>query len=378
MKKSLTLALMALLTVAMLASCASTGNGESIALETAPVENSEVKQVTDEEALKALFSISDKDLDVTQYRLRGEGPDGASFDWITVTEPKVAIADVRRGEWTLYAQALNADGDVIVSGKLDTFLSEDSPIDNLVLAPSEGTGKVQSFISWNKVQVRNPKVEVYMKSVDGDSASRDSSEIKYLGDEAVWEAVEIPAGSYIVRFVFKDGSTVIGGAAAALRVVAGYTAIGDVDMTIGNLNTVYGITIDNLPDVVTLGSLDNNNGVVTFTGNTDGNTIYEWYANGEKLDATGPVIDLRSFDLKKGIVRIDLIARNPQYGSINSYATLVEIDLGYNTYADNSWVKNVVTDADGSEYGVTPVAEPAVEPAETVEVTETVEATETV
>lgn len=368
-KKSLVSVLMILMVVSLLMSCASTGDSEALAAVNGDQADG-LMQVTDEEALKAIFGISDKDLNVASYRIRGEGPDGASFDWINVTEPKVAIADVRRGEWTIYAQALNEDGDVIVSGKLDTFLSEDSPIDNLVLAPSEGTGKIQSLITWNKAQVRNPNIEVYMKPVDGDFAARDASEVKFIDNEAVWEAVNVPAGSYIVRFVFKDGSSIIGGAAAALRVVAGYTAIGDVDMTVGNLNTVYGITIDNLPELVTLGSLENNNGVVSFTGANSSSSIYEWYVNGNKLDADGSVIDLRNFDLEKGVVRVDLIVRNSQYGSINSYAALVEVEFGYNSYEDNSWVKNAVLNADGSAYEVpsAPVvdADPAVEASESL------------
>lgn len=349
------------LTASMLMSCASAEPINNVITN----DGSSALHVTDEDKMAAIFNLSDADLDVASYRLRGEGPDGASFDWIEVTEPRVAIADVRRGQWTLYAQALNADGDVLVAGKIDTFLSEDSPVDNLVFAEHDGEGQVYTDITWNRFQAVNPNVEVYLKPVDGEFAARPASEVSFVDDHMVWQASGLEAGSYIARFVFKDGSSVIGGASAALRVIADYTSVGNVEMNIGNLSTVYGITLDNLPDVVTLGELKHADGVVTFEGAVPSGAVYEWYVNGNKMDvASAPSFDITAQNLPKGVYRVDLVVRGGQYGSIASYMTLVQLDHGNNaSTVDGAWTATPIVNADATQYeGVTfPEIAPAVD-----------------
>ena len=64
-----------------------------------------------EEVIDGLFNV--EDLNIASYRIRGEGPDGAYFDWVEADSPMIALADIRRGEWTLYAQGLNEKGEVL-------------------------------------------------------------------------------------------------------------------------------------------------------------------------------------------------------------------------------------------------------------------------
>ena len=129
----------------------------SIQSTTVVAEESAVSEEIKTNMVKAFSKM--RDTDVVSYRLRGEGPEGAGFDWIEVTTPNFAIGDIRRGSWTLYAQGLNRYGEVVISGKLDTFLSEDSPIDNLVLNVADGIGAVACNIVWNPSQVKKPIVE---------------------------------------------------------------------------------------------------------------------------------------------------------------------------------------------------------------------------
>ena len=75
--------LIAALMAVLLASCASVEEA---------VPESPVLADTDERAVDGLFDISG--LDVTSYRIRGEGPDGAWFDWVESDTPKIALADV--------------------------------------------------------------------------------------------------------------------------------------------------------------------------------------------------------------------------------------------------------------------------------------------
>lgn len=326
-KNALIFLMIACLTAMSLASCSSTGEtptAEKIAAE------EKVQAEFNDAQMRAIFGIVDEDVDVASYRIRGEARDGASFDWIEVTEPRVVIAGVRRGEWTIYAQALNEDGEVIVSGRLDTFLSSDAPTDNLVFIEKDGLGSVETTLGWNAAQVQKPEIEVYVKEDGGEFMARDASEISYGEEEGVayWKVPQLDAGSYIARFVFKDNGTVIGGTAAALRVISGHTSIGSVNMTVADLNTPYSITLDNLPSKVTNGSLTNENGTITFSSENDTDDLtYEWYVNGEYIaNETDETLNLNDLELERGLYRIDMIAQSGIYGSINSFSTVVQLE----------------------------------------------------
>ena len=237
--------LIAALMAVLLASCASVEEA---------VPESPVLADTDERAVDGLFDISG--LDVTSYRIRGEGPDGAWFDWVESDTPKIALADVRRGLWTIYAQGLNRYGEPVIQGKLETFLSENSPVDNLIFDEQYGTGDVRSALAWNPAQVMHPAIDVYLRADDGEYMPRPSDEVTIGQGTAIWAAENIPSGSYIARFVLKDGSTPVSGAAAAVRIIDDSTSIGQVRLTIGDLSHVYGIELSNMPADTLIGHLE--------------------------------------------------------------------------------------------------------------------------
>lgn len=339
LKNVLMLLMVALMISLSLASCSSTsatGTDEieavvAMAQEENPAQtqSADSQAVSDEDQMRAIFGISDEDVDVATYRIRGEARDGESFDWIEVTEPRVVIAGIRRGEWTIYAQALNEDGDVIVSGRLDTFLSSDAPTDNLIFSENDGVGSVSTELRWNPAQVQNPTIEVYVKEDGGEFMARDISEITYVEPGlARWAADSLDAGSYIARFVFKDNGTVIGGTAAALRVITGYTSVGSVDMTVGDMSTPYSIDLGNVPAAVTVGTLNNDGGLISFSSDMDiADLTYEWYINGKLVEGeTGAQMDLGDMDLSNGFYRIDLVTNNGKYGSINSFSIVVQLE----------------------------------------------------
>lgn len=325
-------ALMVLMAALSLASCSSTGEAaapvDAVDGATTAVATTDAQASADDQ-MRAIFGISDEDVDVATYRIRGEGADGASFDWVEVTEPRVAIAGVRRGEWTIYAQALNEDGDVIVSGRLDTFLSSDAPTDNLVFEEVDGVGDVRTEITWNTSQVQDPSIEVYVKKDGGQFVPRDPAEVTFGEDgTAVWQATGLDAGSYVARFVFKDAGTVVGGSAAALRVISGYTSVGSVSMTVGDMTSEYSISLDNTPADVTLGTLHHDDGVLFFAPADGGDGYsYEWYVDGEPVDGvTSQTLDLETLGLADGVYRVDVVVDNGSYGSMNSYSLVVLLE----------------------------------------------------
>ena len=325
--------------------CASTETGKedaaAIVSQQETADGFDVTQVDAEDVVDGIFDING--LDVVSYRLRGEGPDGAYFDWIEVTEPRVAIADIRRGEWTLYAQGLNADGQPVIQGKLETFLSEDSPIDNLVFQEDYGTGDVRCAFAWNPSQVQHPNVEIYMKkSTGGEWFARDISEIMLGDGTAMWTASGISSGSYVIRIVLKDRSTIVSGAAAALRVVDDKLSIGQVRLTVGDLSQIYGVTLDNIPANTVQGMLAlSQKGVVFRT--TEDNLLYDWFIDGEYLDGFSAQ-EIEIPDLLRGYHRIDCIVRTDDYGSINSDTIHIFSDGEYITEVSEAEVNAAIKD----------------------------------
>lgn len=311
----------------------------------------DVKSFAIQDGIDGLFGISG--VNVAKYRIKGEGPDGAFFDWIEVTEPRVAIADVRRGEWVIYAEGLNEKGEVMVKGKLNTFLSSDTPLDNLVLSPREGTGNAYCDLTWNPVQVRKPVVEIYLQDEDGNFAARDSAEISGENGRFMWQAFDIRSGSYIARFVLKDGSSTIGGAAAALRIIEGRTSVGSVNLKVGDLSTVFGINIQNTPQKTVVGSLFLKEDKIVFesaTGFSSSEYDYEWFVDGVKRENQNySSVSIKDLGLDKGISRVDLIIHSSQYGSINSYTLDIEIDKNGKAGVKSvtTWYQEPVKDAGG-------------------------------
>lgn len=303
-----------MLLVVSLASCASTADEDvAMAGDAAQGAASDVT-VLENGTVEGLFSI--EDLNIASYRIRGEGPDGAYFDWVEADTPRIALADIRRGEWTLYAQGLNAAGEPVVQGQLTTFLSENTPVDNLVFDESYGNGDVRCALAWNTAQVQHPSVEVYLQTDDGEMYPVDG-EIVYGNGTAIWTAQGIPSGSYIARFILKDRSTPVSGAAAAMRVIDDKVSIGNVRLTIGDLSQVYGITLDNIPANTIEGDLvlgDDNNALFE---SENGDLLYDWYLDGTYLgtEVNGDSIPLSG--LLKGYHRVDVVTRTADYGSIN-------------------------------------------------------------
>lgn len=323
-----------LVCVLVLASCASAKKpvSDTQVISVEPVVEETLEEVVEEEVdlgdgnwLSALGSING--LDIKSYKLRGEGPDGASFDWIEVTGTKVALSDVRRGQWTLYAQAIGENGDILASGKLETFLSNSSPTGALYMDSEVGEGDVRCSFAWNTFQVLYPSIEIYVKKNDGEYVARDASEISIGDGVAVWNAKDVGAGSYVVRALLKDEGEVVAGVAAAMRIIDGKQSVGDVRFTVGKLSAIYGISLENTPTVTVKGNLElGENGNVSFVSDfTD--LRYDWFLNGEYVEGeNSDTLNIFQTSEDRGFFRLDCIVQNSNNTSINSASILVYSD----------------------------------------------------
>ena len=309
------------------------------------IQEEEVQSEPIEDESNWLSALGDiKGLDIKSYQLRGEGPDGASFDWIEVTTTKVALSDVRRGQWTLYARAIGENGEILATGQLETFLSDSSPMGAVYLDSEAGQGNARCAFVWNTFQVLFPTIEIYVKKGSGEYIPRDSSEISIGNGVAVWNGHDLGAGSYVVRAILKDEGEIVAGVAAAMRILDGKLSVGDVRFIVGKLSTIYGISLNNSPVATIRGDLDldEETGIVKYTSDSE-NLRHDWFLNGDYMvDSNGSSVDIAAMGLEKGFYRIDCIVQDANETSINSDSILV--------YADGAKVKVVTEDeADGAK-----------------------------
>ena len=338
MKRFMTAAVATLLVATMIISCASGTGGHPVVdgeMEVISVEpdvpvQEDVVEAEDEGKggwLNAMGTIDG--MDVKGFRLRGEGPDGASFGWVDVKGTKVALSDIRRGEWDLYAEAIGQNDEVVATGHLKTFLSESTPLGTLFLSEETGSGDVSCDFGWTTTQVLYPSIEVYVKTEDGEFMARDPREIKIdENGHAVWTAKDVPAGSYIVRALLKDEGEVVSGVAAALRVLDGKTSVGNCRFVIGKLSTVFGIDLQNSPIDTVQGDIVIEEGVLSFVSDI-ADLKYSWFLDGSLMNDFRNMkdVDLHALELKKGFYRIDCIASNPAgFSSINTDTVFVYSD----------------------------------------------------
>ncbi len=363
MRNSFIIFLVVMMSVGSLVSCAS-GKGVTEAdTKTADgVEVISVEQVMADEAaaaaeesdsnptnwLSAFGSI--KGLNVKGYRLRGEGPDGASFDWVDLKSTKVALSDIRRGEWTLYAEAIGENGDVVATGSLKTFLSDATPLGTLFLSEAVGNGDVSCVFEWTPTQVLYPNIEIYVKTADGEFVARDKSEIKITENgEAVWTVKDMPAGTYVVRAILKDENEIVSGVAAALRVIDGKKSVGTCQFVVGKLSTVFGIDLQNIPLDTVNGSLSIEDNTLSFNSDKE-NLIYAWFLDGDLLaSCREKTVNVSELALGRGYYRIDCIASDAAgFTSLNTMSMYI--------YSDgNGAYKEVTAEEADSNMGDVPV-----------------------
>lgn len=266
-------------------------------------------------------------LNVKKYRIKGEGPDGAFFDWVELTSNKVALSDIRRGMWHLKAEAIGENGTVVAYGELDTFLSDSTPLGVLLLSDEYGDGDIECTFDWNKDQVIYPSLEIYIKPANDPNANfmaRSSNEISISDDGiATWTAHNVKAGSYIVRAILKDEEEIVSGIAAAMRVVNDKISVGDCHIVIGRLSTVFGIDLENIPLNTVVNGLTLNDYIISVETN-DPNIICSWFIDGNVIDQYNSYVDLSLMNLKKGFYRIDCIIQNPEsMATINTLSSFV-------------------------------------------------------
>ena len=167
-------------------------------------------------------------LQITRFRLTGNGPKNATFD-ITTDNTSVTINGLEVGTWNVTAKGLNASGTELVQGSTVYELTQNSGTAQLVLDEMVGTGTFILNIDWVNTEVPDPSLQVFLTAQGGVEGPL-AAEPDY-NNRTASISKSLAAGSYIVRGVLKSGDFHVGGFVDSIRIVGGQTTQGSVSIS---------------------------------------------------------------------------------------------------------------------------------------------------
>ena len=261
----------------------------------------------------------DLDMNIDDYQIILSGP--GQTQTLTIGSDTVAttITNLEPGEWTVTANARNAD-EVIIAGDSTTVLVQAGKTSaaNLVVVPLPGEGTLELRISWPGDTIDNPSVAARLTPVDGveqqltfavDTASRSAT---YSGS---WQV-----GYYTLSISLSDAGKVVWSRVVAVRILEGQLSLGEYQLTgdepssggieigIGsNLNNPYQVTLIGLQDSITVD--DTMTVGLSLEPSTAPDSI-RWFINGSKY-TNGETITVGpgEIELGAGSYRLDVVVR---------------------------------------------------------------------
>lgn len=265
--------------------------------------------------LQPLTLLPDTSMDPAEYRLRGSGPSGASFETST-TGGVLDIHELRSGEWQIEVSAVNGEGLEIGYGGA-TVTVEAGMMNEVAVSvrPLEGTGSLSLYVSWPAAEVQNAAIDATLTNRDGRSQSL-LFESGTAG-EASYSNGAIDAGYYSLVLQLRDGETVVAGAVETVRIVQdGHTQgtfsfddlnhpTGDVDIVVTpEMDDPLEVELSGATEVLAYGSSMTPSASVNNAGSAE--VVYTWYLNGGFL-ADGQSLQFGA-DLAVGSYRLDVVA----------------------------------------------------------------------
>lgn len=265
--------------------------------------------------LQPLTLLPDTSMEPTEYRLRGSGPLGASFE-TTTTGGVLDIHDLRGGEWRIEVTAVNGDGLEIGYGDA-TVGVEPGMINEVAVSVRalSGTGTLSLQVSWPAAEVQNASLAATLTGRDGQSqqlqfAANGTGGAAYTNDA-------LDAGYYTLVIQLFDGDNVVAGAVETVRIVQdGHTEgtfsfddlnhpTGDVDIAVSpEMDEPLELELTGTAEVLAFGSTKNVSATAENAGSAE--VVYTWYVNGAHVgDGASQQVGT---GLAVGSYRLDVVA----------------------------------------------------------------------
>ena len=272
-------------------------------------------------------------LEIESYRITGDGPGDESFS-IETNKETISLEGLVIGEWSILAEGLNSQKDVLVTGSTTHRLSVTNGSCTIVLEDLTGEGSLEIVLLWDPVRINNEaSIELELTPQYGEKETR-SLELTSFDTEAgraTYTGSGYASGSYVLSARLFDGSVQIAGFVEAVRIAGDQTSSGEIEFD-----------LDKYPiDPGTL-ELEDNTGVpvsciitgiedtveadipitVTIESETDdvSQFIISWYLDGN-LIGTGAEVE---FTPEVGTHRLDVVASTSKLGTSGSQSVNFE------------------------------------------------------
>ena len=270
---------------------------------------------------------ADFPLEIDSYRIIGDGPGSESFN-VETSKETISLEGLVIGEWTIEAEGLNANNDVLVTGSTTHRLSAANGSCTIILEDLVGTGSLEISLNWDPERISGEaSIELELTPQYGEretetlvltSFDENSGSAEYTGSG-------YPAGSYVLSARLYDGNVQVAGFVEAVRIAGDQVSKGEIEFDLdkypiepGTLELVnktgvpVSCTIEGLQDSVEAGKEI----TVSITSETDEVDSFAiiWYLDGNYL-GEGVEISLKP---EAGTHRLDVVASTSRLGTSGS------------------------------------------------------------
>lgn len=272
-------------------------------------------------------------LEVEEYRITGEGPQGADFE-VRTERTSITVEGLVSGEWMLEAEGMNAHGDVLVRGSTVFAFSAANPSTTITLDELIGTGSLSISLTWDPTLiVGSAEVKLSIRPQYGSDTEKELmlTSINAKAGTASYKGGGYAAGSYVLSAKLYDSGILVAGCAEAVRIAGDQESEGAIEFDLNKNPTEPGtleiVNTTGVPVAFTISGIEETVEAdtqisVSLTSSSDSVENYQvsWYLNGEKL-GDGPSL---TFTPSLGIHRLDAVASSSLIGSTGSTAVNFE------------------------------------------------------
>ena len=288
------------------------------------------------------ISPTDSSMDIIGYKIVPTGPDGKQASIRYTYYSYCNLENLSLGKWKLEAYGFNKDRIDIAYGSVDAMVTNEQTSAVIKVNQLIGTGSLMLDFLWDKTNLSNPNLKLYLKSKDSTTEEKQlTPSITASEGKAVLIENELKAGSYTLRGELFDGDKKVAGFIEAIRITNKGKTEGKIQLEIGKLEggsssgSSGNIDIDDTTSTPLEISIAGVEKIITkdtpFTvslqvnsKNIDLNAISaEWYLDGISI-GKGLKCSISSDVL--GDHRIDVIASTSDQGSTGSaYTTFTTV-----------------------------------------------------
>ncbi len=266
-------------------------------------------------------------LEIESYRITGDGPGSESFS-IETNKETVSLEGLVIGEWTILAEGLNSQNDVLVTGSTTHRLSATNGSCTIILEDLVGNGSLEVLLTWDPERIiGEASIELELTPQYGEKETRtlELTSMNTASGEASYTGTDYPAGSYVLAARLFDGSVQVAGFIEAVRIAGDQVSKGEVRFDldkypvdpgtlelVNNTGVPVSCTIEGLEDTIDADIPI----TVSITSATDDVSDYNisWYLDGILIGEGAEA----EFTPSVGTHRLDVVASTSRLGTSGS------------------------------------------------------------